>query len=151
MERHSTHERHRPARKTAAADGRYPPDVGRLAGDLAGCAGSRCLLSGFADGFRRSELAALEIADFKETEQGVVLRIRRSKIDPTAQGRSVALPYGSDPLTCPARALRTWLEAAGIQNGPLFRAVDQFDMPEDSALHPDSIAYLVKRATARIG
>lgn len=78
-------------------------------------------------------------------------RVRRSKTDPTAQGRSVALPYGSDPLTCPVRTLRTWLEAAAVEEGPLFRAVDQFDVPEDNALHPDSIAYIVKRATARIG
>jgi len=40
------------------------------------------------------------------------------------------------------RALRTWLEAVTRQQGPLFRAVDQFDVPKDGALHPDSIATL---------
>jgi integrase len=102
-------------------------------------------------GFRRSELAALRVSDLKETEQGIVVRVRRSKTDPTAAGRSVALPYGSDPLTCPVRALRTWLEQAGITEGPLFRGVGQFDVAEDEALHPDSVAYIVKRAAARVG
>jgi integrase len=91
------------------------------------------------------------VSDLEETEEGIVVRLRRSKTDPLAQGRSVALPYGSDPLTCPVRALRIWLEQAGITEGPLFRAVDQFDVAEDKALHPDSIAYIIKRAAARTG
>jgi site-specific recombinase XerD len=118
---------------------------------LQGARDRALLLAGFAGGFRRSELAALEVSDLKETEQGYVVNLRRSKTDPTAQGRPVALPYGSDPLTCPVRALRSWLEMAGITAGPLFRAVDQFDMAEDTPLDPDSVAYIVKRAVERIG
>jgi len=144
--------------KGTAQEGKRPlltADIRRLLEDLPGTLqGLRdraLLLAGFAGGFRRSELAALHITDLKETEQGMVLRIRRSKTDPNAVGRSVGLPYGSDPLTCPVRAVRTWLEAAGLTDGPLFRAVDQFDVPEDGALHPDAIAFLVKRAAGRIG
>jgi site-specific recombinase XerD len=118
---------------------------------LQGARDRALLLVGFAGGFRRSELAALAVSDLEETEQGMVIRLRRSKTDPSAQGRPVALPYGSDPSTCPVRALRTWLEMAGITAGPLFRAVDQFDIAEDSPLDPDSVAYIVKRAVERIG
>jgi site-specific recombinase XerD len=118
---------------------------------LQGARDRALLLVGFAGGFRRSELAALEVPDLKETEQGIVITLRRSKTDPAAQGRPVALPYGSDPLTCPVRALRSWLEKAAITEGPLFRAVDQFDVAEDEPLHPDSIAFIVKRAAERIG
>jgi hypothetical protein len=54
-------------------------------------------------------------------------------------------------LTCPVRALRGWLEQAAIAEGPLFRGVDQFDAAEDRPLHPDSVAYIVKRSVERIG
>ena len=33
------------------------------------------------------------------------------------------IPYGSNPETCPIRALQAWLEAAGINEGPVFRGV----------------------------
>jgi hypothetical protein len=74
-----------------------------------------------------------------------------SKTDQEGQGRPVALPYGSDPLTCPVRNLRAWLEAAAITAGPVFRAVDQFGLVSESALHPDSIGWIVKRAAERGG
>jgi hypothetical protein len=50
-------------------------------------------------------------------------------------GKRVALPYGSDPLTCPVRVHRTWLEEAGIVSGPLFRGVDQFGFVSETKLH----------------
>ena len=34
----------------------------------------------------------------------------------------MALPYGTTAL-CPVRALRSWLEAAGIAEGPVFRRI----------------------------
>ena len=49
------------------------------------------------------------------------------------------------------RALRAWLQQAGIMDGPLFRAVDQCGLVGKRALHADSIAYLVKRAVGRAG
>jgi len=33
--------------------------------------------------------------------------------------------YGSDPQTCPVRALQAWLATGAIVDGPLFRAVDR--------------------------
>jgi site-specific recombinase XerD len=109
------------------------------------------LLAGYAGGFRRSELASLRAEDLKDTAEGFVATLRRSKTDPEGQGRPVALPYGSDPLTCPVRALRSWMEAAEIASGPLFRAVDQFGLPAEQPLRADSIAWIVKRAVRRAG
>ena len=72
---------------------------------------------GFAGGFRRSELVALEAADLRFEQGGVVIRIRRAKTDQLGEGANVALPYGSNPATCPVRNLRAWIEAAGIRWG----------------------------------
>jgi len=125
--------------------------ISKLPADLQGIRDGALLLVGFAGGFRRSELAHLQLEDLKDTPEGMVATLRKSKTDQEGQGRPVALPYGSDPLTCPVRAVKTWAEMAGITAGPLFRGVDQFGLVSDRALHPDSVAWIVKRAAGRAG
>jgi integrase len=125
--------------------------IAELPDDLQGKRDRALLLAGFAGGFRRSELARLRLEDFKETPEGMVAWLRRSKTDQEGQGRPVALPYGSDPLTCPVRALQSWIQAAAISAGPLFRAVDQLGMVSAQALAADSVAWIVKRAVRRAG
>ena len=53
--------------------------VDALPDTLAGCRDRALLLLGFAGGFRRSELAALDVEDVKMTEDGLVVKLRRSK------------------------------------------------------------------------
>jgi integrase len=125
--------------------------IAALPQDLRGLRDRAMLLAGFAGGFRRSELAALRVENVETTPDGLIVRLGRSKTDQEGQGRPVALPYGSDQETCPVRALRAWLEQAGITSGPLFRALDRFGVVSDKALHPDSVGYLVKRAAGRAG
>jgi integrase len=79
------------------------------------------------------------------------VRVRRSKTDQEGQGRKVALPYGSNPETCPVRACRQWLMAAGLKEGGVFRGIDRHGHVESTPLHKDSIGLIVKRAAARIG
>jgi site-specific recombinase XerD len=145
-------------KKGTAQHGKKPfltPDLRRILAelpqDLQGLRDRALLLAGFAGGFRRSELAALRVEDLETTPDGLIVRLGRSKTDQEGQGRPVALPYGSDPRTCPVRALGAWLEQAGITAGPLFRAVDRHGLASDKALHADSVAYLVKRAAGRAG
>ncbi len=123
----------------------------QLPADLLGLRDRALLLVGFAGGFRRSELAALTVEDLRDTPEGIAIRLGRSKTDQEGQGRRVALPYGSDPLTCPVRVLRRWLEEARIVSGPLFRGVDQFGFVSGTKLHPDSVAFIVKRAVGKAG
>ncbi|MBT2504189.1 site-specific integrase [Curtobacterium sp. ISL-83] len=68
------------------------------------------ILMGFAGAFRRSELAALNIGDvtLHETD-GLHVRVRRSKTDQHARGRTKALPYGAVPATCPVCAFTRWI------------------------------------------
>ncbi|MGA2575833.1 MAG: site-specific integrase [Bryobacteraceae bacterium] len=145
-------------KKGTAQHGKKPfltPDLRRIVAelprDLRGARDRALLLAGFAGGFRRSELAALCVEDLEATPDGLIVRLGRSKTDQEGQGRAVALPYGTDPRTCPVRALRDWLEQAGITAGPLFRSIDRFGLASNRALHADSVAYLVKRAAGRAG
>jgi integrase len=76
------------------------------------------LLIGFAGAFRRSELVTLDVVDIEEMTEGLRIIIRRSKTDQEGQGRTLAIPRGD--VACPVKALRAWLEAAGIESGSLF-------------------------------
>jgi integrase len=78
------------------------------------------LLLGFAGALRRSELVALDIEDIELVDDGLKVLVRRSKTDQEGEGRIVAMPFGSDPATCPVRSLRRWLDVAGIAEGAVF-------------------------------
>jgi len=49
------------------------------------------------------------------------------------------------------RSLRSWLNAAGIDTGPIFRGVDRHGNVAESALTGRSVALIVKRAADRAG
>jgi Site-specific recombinase XerD len=119
--------------------------------DLAGHRDRALLIVGFAGALRRSELVALDVADVEERHEGLIMRIRRSKTDQEAAGRQVGLPYGSNPSTCPVRSLHTWLEAAGIASGPLFRPVNRHGIAGTGRLSAASANRAVQRAVARAG
>jgi site-specific recombinase XerD len=109
------------------------------------------LLVGFAGALRRSELVALDVADVVENGDGLVVTIRRSKTDQEGEGATLGLPFGSDPATCPVRALRAWLEAAGIADGAIFRPVDRHGQLADRRLSDRAVAEVVKRTAAASG
>jgi site-specific recombinase XerD len=95
---------------------------------LAGIRDSALLVLGFALGARRSELAALDIADLSFTAEGVEVQIRTSKTDRDSHGRTAALPYGAHSVTCPVRTTQAWLAGLadhGRISGPLFVRIDR--------------------------
>ena len=98
-----------------------------LGTDPAGCRDRALLLLGLA-GARRSELVGLDVADITEGSDGLTVRLRRSKTDQEGTGRTIGIPYGSNPITCPVRAWRAWLawlEVSGINEGAALRPVDR--------------------------
>jgi hypothetical protein len=81
------------------------------------------LLVGSGGALRSSELVALDFADVEETDTGLLVKIRGSKTDQERAGATIAIARGD--VACPAKALREWLEAAGIEAGPIFRPIDK--------------------------
>lgn len=109
------------------------------------------LLIGFAGAFRRSELVALRCEDITQYDNGMELLLRRSKTDQEGAGRTVFIPYAKGSR-CPVKALKNWLELAGITNGPLFRSVSRHDkVVSNKALTPQSVALIVKSSVHRMG
>jgi integrase len=136
--------------------GKYPllsDDIRRIiASSPEGMLGLRddaLVLIGFAGAFRRSELAQIHSSDLSFSDDGVVIDLRVSKTGQEGAGRKVGIPFARVIETCPVRALRTWLVAAKITEGPVFRRVDRYGYPSRSGLHKDSIGKLLKRAAAR--
>jgi integrase len=93
---------------------------------------------GFFGGYRRSEIVSLEVAHVAWEPEGVVITLPRSKTDQQGEGIVKAIPYG-DGSCCPATALRTWLDAAGIVSGPLFRSISKWNEVGAEALHAGSV------------
>lgn len=109
------------------------------------------LLVGFALGARRSELVALDVDDLTEHADGLQVRVRRSKVDQEGRGDTRALPYGSSADTCPVRALTAWLEAAGIEEGPIFRGVTRHGTVRSGRLNAAVVAQVVKARAEAAG
>ncbi len=88
----------------------------------------------------RSELVSLEIQDvlIDEKNKGVKLRLRKSKTDPHATGRSLFLN------TITQEALKDWIAKSEIQSGKLFRAITRFGKIKED-LHAAEINRTFKR------
>ncbi len=123
-----------------------------LPDDLSGLRDRALLLVGFAGGFRRAALCALDRADIAFVPEGLDVLIRKDKTDQAGQGRELAIPYGKHRDTCPVRALRAWIDAAGISTGPIFRGVAKGGKTVRAGrLDSGSVARIIKRAAARAG
>jgi integrase len=108
------------------------------------------LLIGFAGGFRRSELVALDCADVESVRQGLIVTIRRSKTDQDGQGRKLGLPYGRSRF-CPVLAIERWLEISGIKVGAIYRPVDKHGHVGKNRLAGDAVSVIVKERVAAAG
>jgi integrase len=108
-------------------------------------------LLGFAGAFRRSELVALTIHDLTFVPEGLIVRIRRSKSDQEGMGTSKGIPCGTHPATCPVRAVRTWLNTAGIRSGRLFRAFTAHGQQTTRPLPAYAVGRMVQRAVRQQG
>ena len=100
------------------------------------------ILLGFAAALRRAELVALDYTDLQFVPEGLVLHVRRSKTDQEGEGRKIAVPWGRS--ACPVKAVRQWLEHAGITAGPVFRSISKGERINAQRLTAQSVALIVK-------
>lgn len=130
-------------------------DLRAMTGSLPGSAEKKArdgalLLLGFAAALRRSELVALNRGDLEFRADGLLVHLRRSKADQEGAGAKVPVPYGSNPSTCPIRALRAWLELAEIERGAVFRAINRHGQL-GGRLGAQEVARVIKGAAETAG
>lgn len=123
--------------------------VAKAGTDLKGFRDRALLLLGFAGAFRRSELVALNVEDLDFCDGGLRVTIRRSKTDQEGQGATIAIARGS--VACPVDAVRAWIKATSIMDGPLFRPVTRTGKISARRLSARAVAELVKAHARRAG
>lgn len=169
-------------KREARRDGRYGPRkaLPLLAADLplvvaaldpadpAGLRDRAVVLLGFTLLARRSELAALNIADIGHVSgEGLEVTIRSSKTDQSARGVIRRVHYAASQDVCPVRAVLAWLEflaSRGVTAGPLFTRIDRWgnltaraggrygpDGSRDGRLRPQGIGDIITAACEAAG
>ena len=83
------------------------------------------ILLGFAGGFRRSELVAIDTDDVEFVPEGVKIFVKKSKTDQSGEGMTKGIPYFSSPSYCPVVSLKNWIEEGKIITGKIFDMSDK--------------------------
>lgn len=109
------------------------------------------LLLGFAAALRRSELSAIDCSHIRMTPEGLILTLPRRKTDQEGEGTEIGVPCGQDARYCPVRTVKAWIEQAGLEEGPLFRAVSRADRAKASRLCDRDVARVIQAAVAAAG
>ena len=97
------------------------------------------ILIGFAGGFRRSELVAIQFEDIDFVKEGVKIFIKRSKTDQSGEGMTKGIPYFLNQDYCPVTSLKDWIKKSEIKSGKVFDMSDK------------NVALTVKKYTAIAG
>jgi integrase len=109
------------------------------------------LLLTFSIAGRRSEIAALDLADLRFERSGLVITIQRSKTDQEGAGCEIGVPFVPDASLCVVRAVKAWIEASGITEGALFRTINGGGKLTANRINGRDVARLVQRVTGKAG
>jgi site-specific recombinase XerD len=83
------------------------------------------ILIGFAGGFRRSELVAIDNDDVEFVREGVKIFVKRSKTDQSGEGMTKAIPSFNNALYCPVLHLQDWMAKGKSKNKKIFPISDK--------------------------
>ena len=101
------------------------------------------LLLGFAGGFRRSELVAIDYEDIGWVRQGMIVTIRRSKTDQEGRGRKVGIPYARGKY-CPVLSLQRWNEHMRAETGAVFKPITRHGRIHGNRLSAEAVSLIIK-------
>ena len=83
------------------------------------------LLLGFSGGFRRSELVSILKSDVEFVDEGMKIKLRKSKTDQYGQGFIKGIPYFRDSKYCPVIAVKEWMLLSKQEEKLLFPYSDK--------------------------
>jgi site-specific recombinase XerD len=102
------------------------------------------ILIGFSGGFRRNEIVTLDYEDLDFVQEGLKIRVKRSKTDQFGEGIIKGLPYFDNSQYCPVVSIRKWLEISKINTGPIFRRFTKGSKLSENRLSDQTVALLIK-------
>ncbi|MER6602590.1 tyrosine-type recombinase/integrase [Streptomyces parvus] len=117
--------------------------------DIFGIRDRAMLLLGFSIAARRAELAGLRLRNIRDDEKGLLVDVRVSKTEP----RTVPVPFGKNPVTCPVRSWKAWVTAAQITDPDrhAFRRIHHTGAVQPHGLSPQRAGDLITAAGLRAG
>ncbi|MFB7313006.1 tyrosine-type recombinase/integrase [Streptomyces sp. NPDC056192] len=142
-----------PARGRGKAPAMRVDDLRRIASlcdaDVFGLRDRAMLLLGFAIAARRAELAGLRLRNIRDDDNGLLVDVRVSKTEP----RTVPVPYGEHPGTCPVRAWKAWQASARITDPDrhAFRRIHHTGAVQPQGLTPQRAGDIITAAGLRAG
>ena len=95
-------------------------------------------------------MGRIDLIDFERAREGIILTIRRSKTDQDGVGRRIGIPFGRT-IHCPVSALEIWLNAARIEDGPVFRPVHRHERVSVGRLSGGAVSLIVRDRMAAAG
>lgn len=95
----------------------------KIGNDMAGRRDKALLTLTFFGAFRRSEVVSLDVEHLEFNDRGVAITLLQSKTSDTKQ--LVYIAHARDGDLCPVKAIKDWLAAAQIKEGPLFRSLSK--------------------------
>ena len=116
-----------------------------LPDNLQGVRDRALILLGYVGAFRRSELVSIDRFDLSFVQEGILVQLRRSKVDQEGAGSVKAIPYSSSPDLCPVRSILAWMSATPQISGPLFVSIGKGDRLHPDRLSDKSVALIIKR------
>lgn len=109
------------------------------------------LLMQFFGAMRRSEATALKVENIRFDPRGMWVDLGPTKTDQTGEESEIAIEPANDKRYCSVTALKTWLRAAGITKGPLFRAINKYGKVAETALSHQGLVNIVKTRAMKAG
>jgi site-specific recombinase XerD len=102
------------------------------------------ILIGFSGGFRRNEIVSLDYDDLDFVQEGLKIRLKRSKTDQFGEGSVKGLPYFDNSQYCPVVSISKWIKISKIHSGPLFRRFIKGSKLSENRLSDQTVALLIK-------
>lgn len=108
------------------------------------------ILIGFWRAFRADELCRMRV-EHNALSSGKQLKVflASSKTDREYRGQVVLLP--ALKRLCPVQAYEDWLSISELQEGPVFRPINQWGQIRTEGLKPDGVTYVLRGAFAGVG
>ena len=103
------------------------------------------ILIGFAGGFRRNEIVSLDHEDLDFVNEGLKIKLKKSKTDQFGEGLIKGIPYFDNSNYCPVKSIKSWIKVSKITSGSLFRRFTKGSKLSENRLTDQSVALLIKK------
>jgi len=111
------------------------------------------ILIGWFGAFRRSELVNLEYENIALTENGLIIKMNKSKTDQEGKLEPKGLERSSNKNSpyCPYYNYLIWINESKISSGKIFRHIDTSNSINHESLSDKAIALIIKNRALKAG